>query len=155
MEEKLSWQALDHIKEEKSSDWFWVVGVAAIAGAVLSILFNNILLALLILLGVFAVFLIAHIPPKTENYEINRRGIKIGENFYPYTSLKSFYVVDEDGYERDRVLIRSEKMFMPIITMPIEDKLAIDVIRDYLIEFLEEEEMIEPPINHFMNWLGF
>ena len=30
------WEALDHIKEQKSSDWFWIVGVIAIAGAIFS-----------------------------------------------------------------------------------------------------------------------
>lgn len=155
MEEKLSWEALDHIKEEKSSDWFWIVGAAAIAGAILSILFSNILLALLILLGVFASFLFAHTPAKMEQYELNRRGVRIGETLYPYRTLKSFYVVDEDGYDRDRILIKSERFFMPILIIPIENKVDMDDVRDYLLQHLEEEEMIEPPIHHLMGWLGF
>lgn len=154
-EDKLSWEALDHIKEEKSSDWYWVVGIIAIAGAVLAIFFNNILFAFLILLGIFSVFTISHIPPKNEIYEINKRGIKDGETFYPYSNLDSFYIVDEDGYERDRILIRSKKMFMPLITIPIEGKIDLGLIREYLLQHLDEEEMIEPPINHLMNWLGF
>lgn len=155
MENKLSWQALDHIKEEKSSDWFWVVGVSAIAGAFLSVLFGNILLALVILLGVFAAFLFAHTPAKMEDYEINRRGVLIGETLYPYRTLESFYVIDEDGFDRDRILIKSNRFFMPILTMPIEDKVDIDDAREYLLQHLDEEEMIEPPIHHIMNLLGF
>lgn len=155
MKDKLSWQALDHIKEEKSSDWFWIVGSVAIAMSVLSILFGNILLALLILLAVFASFLFAHTQPKIENYELNRHGVIIGETLYPYRTLESFYVVDEDGYERDRILIKSQKFFMPMLTIPIENKVEVEEIREFLIQYLDEEEMIEPPTHFFMKWLGF
>lgn len=155
MDQKIIWETLNHIKEEKSSDWFWIVGIVAIAGAVLAIFFNNVLLGLLILLSAFASFMFVHTPPKIERYELNRKGVVIGEDLYPYNSLESFYVVDEDGYERDRILIKSRKFFMPLIIIPLGNEVTVDEVYDFLIEYLDEEEMREPPAYYIMKKIGF
>ncbi|NCS98726.1 hypothetical protein GW764_00915 [Candidatus Parcubacteria bacterium] len=155
MNNKITWETLDHIKEEKSSDWFWIVGMVTIAGAVLSIFFNNILLALIILLSAFASFMFMHTPAKIEKYELNKKGIVVGEDLYLYSSLDSFCVVDEDGYERDRILIKSNKFFMPLIIMPIGNEVEVDEVRDFLLEYLDEEEMREPPTYYIMSKIGF
>lgn len=155
MDQKIIWETLNHIKEEKSSDWFWIVGIVAIAGAVLAIFFNNVLLGLLILLSAFASFMFVNTPPKIERYELNRKGVVIGEDLYPYNSLESFYVVDEDGYERDRILIKSRKFFMPLIIIPLGNEVTVDEVYDFLIEYLDEEEMREPPAYYIMKKIGF
>lgn len=155
MEQKLTWETLDHIKEEKSSDWFWIIGIIAIAGAVLAIFFNNILLGLLILLSAFASFMFVNTPGKLEIYELNKKGVRIGDIVYPYNSLKSFYVIDEDGYDRDRILIKSEKLLMPILIIPLGNEVTVEETRDFLLNYMEEEEMSEPPTYHIMSWLGF
>lgn len=155
MDHKIIWETLNHIKEEKSSDWFWIVGIVAIAGAVLAIFFNNVLLGLLILLSAFASFMFVNTPPKIERYELNRKGVVIGEDLYPYNSLESFYVVDEDGYERDRILIKSRKFFMSLIIIPLGNEVTVDEVYDFLIEYLDEEEMREPPAYYIMKKIGF
>jgi len=155
MEEKLSWETLDHIKENKSSDWFWIIGIIAIAGAILAIFFGNILLGLIILLSAFASFMFVNTPGKIESYELNKKGVRVGDTIYPYSTLKSYCVVDEDGYDRDRILIKSEKLFMPIIIIPLGNEVTVDETDDFLSEYIEKEEMIEPPTYHIMSWLGF
>ena len=155
MPDKISWETIDHIKEDRSSDWFWIVGIVAIAGSVLAIFFSNILLGLLILLAAFASFMFVNTPGKMENYQLNNRGVIVGETLYPYSTLKSFYVVDEDGFDRDRILIKSEKLFMPMIVIPIGNEVTVDETHNYLIERMEEEEMLEPPTYYIMRLLGF
>jgi hypothetical protein len=152
---KLSWETFDHIKQEKSEDWFWIVGIVAVSIAVLSVFFNNILLALIILLGAFTSFMAAHAKPKNVQYEINRKGVKVGEILYPYSVLESFCVIDEDGYDRDRLLLRSRKAFMPIITVPLAGEVENDSVREYLLEYLNEEEMQEPWTEILASRLGF
>lgn len=155
MNEKITWETLDQIKNEKSSDWFWIVGIVAIAGAVLAIFFNNILLGLVILLSAFASFLLSNSPARMEYYELNNRGVIIGEEMYPYNSLDSFYVIDEDGFERDRILIKSKKLFMPLIVMPLGNEVGVEEVREHLLEYVDEEEMTEPLSYYIMSLLGF
>ena len=152
---KINWETVDHIKEEKSSDWFWIVGIIAVAAAVLAIFFNNILFALLILLSAFASFMLANTPQRYITCEINRKGVQVEDILYPYSSLESFYVIDEDGYDRDRILIKSKKMLIPLIIIPLGETVDPEEIRDYLLEYMDEEEMYEPLSQRIMTMLGF
>lgn len=152
---KISWEALDHIQEEKSADWFWIVGIISAGIAILAIYFGNILFALLILLAIFTSFMATHIPPKIVRYEINRKGVIVGDILYPYSNLKSFFVIDEDGYDRDRLILKSTKALMPYIILPLGSDVLPDEIREYLLEYLDEEEMYEPWGERFMSGLGF
>lgn len=152
---KIQWTALSHIKVEKSTDWFWIIGIVGIGGAVLAIYFNNILFALLIMIGIFTLFMQAHSEPKNQEFEINRKGVVIGEVLYPYSTLESFWVIDEDGWDRDRILVKSKKTLMPIITMPLGEDNDPDEIRDYLLEYLDEEHMEESLIEKMGILLGF
>jgi hypothetical protein len=149
------WQTVDHIKEEKSADWFWIVSIVAISISVLAIFFGNVLLALLILLATFTSFMLAHSAPRIVEYELTRKGVRVGEIVYSYSSLDSFYVIDEDGYDRDRILLKSKRIFMPIIVVPLGEGTDPEEVRDFLLEYLEEEEMYEPLSEHLMNMLGF
>jgi hypothetical protein len=152
---KLQWQAFDHIREQKNPDWFWFIGIIAGAIIILSIFFNNILFALLVLIGVLVIFMSANIPPKTVDYEINRRGVKIHDILYTYGTLESFYVVDEDGFDRDRLILKSTKALMPLIIIPLGDQVAPDQIREYLLDYLNEEEMYEPTVQRILTHFGF
>ena len=73
---------------------------------------------------------------------------------YPFTTLQSFWVIDEEI--NDRIVIRSQKMLMPYLIIPFDStKTDPDEIRDYLLEYLDEEEMQEPFLQQVMERLGF
>ncbi len=153
--ERLQWQALNHIKPEKTADWFWIVGITAIAISVVSIYFGNFLFALLILIGVFATYMQSHIPPHMVNFEMSRRGVVIGKILYPFTTLESFCVVDEDGWDRDRILIKSKKVFMPLIVIPLGQDITVAAAQQFLAQFMKEEYLEEPTFQKVMDRLGF
>jgi hypothetical protein len=152
---KIIWEAVDHIKVEKSNDWYWIVGIVGIGATVLAIYFNNILFALLILIGIFSIFIQSHAEPKIERFEINRKGVAIGETLYPFSTLESFWVIDEDGWDRDRILIKSKKIFMQLIVLPLGPDIQPDEIRDYLLEYLDEEHMEEGFFDKLSILMGF
>lgn len=152
---KIEWQAYDHIKVEKSSDWFWIVGIVAAGIIILCFFFNNLLLGLLVLIGTFVVFISANNPPKIVNYQINRKGVAVGEMLYTYATLESFYVIDEDGFDRDRIILKSKKTMMPLIIIPLGENGHPDEVREYLLEYLNEEEMFEPTLQKIVTHLGF
>lgn len=152
---KLEWQAFDHIREKKDSDWFWFIGIIAGAIIILAVVFNNILLGLLVLIGTAVIFMAANTPPQIINHQINRRGIQVGDILYTYATLESFYVIDEDGFERDRLILKSRKTLMPLIVIPLGSEVKPDQIREYLLEYLNEEEMYEPTIQRILSRFGF
>ncbi len=153
--QKIRWQALEYIESEKSSDWFWIVGIVVVGIAVLAIYFNNLLLALLILIGTFAIFIQSNIEPDLKMFELNRKGVISGKKIYTFSSLESFWVIDEDDWDRDRILIKSKKLFMPLIVLPLGENANPNEVRDFLLNFLPEEEMQEPALQLILNRLGF
>lgn len=153
--QKISWEAHDHIKQEKTADWFWAVGIIAVGAIILAIYFNNLLFALLIALAVFTLFIQKHTPPQMIGFELNQRGIVVRDVLYPYTTLESFNVVDEDGFDRDRIIFKSKKVFMPLIVVPVEKAVELETARMFLIEHLKEEDIQEPTFQKIMDRLGF
>jgi len=78
----------------------------------------------------------------------------VGETLYPYSTLESFWVIDEEI--NDRILIRSQKVFMPFLILPYEStEINPDDIRDYLLDYIDEEELEEPLSQILMERLGF
>ncbi len=150
----IEWKALEHEHQDHSQEWFWAVGIIAAASAILALYFQNIILAILIVIAAFASILQAHTPPRIMQYRISRRGVQAGSTMYPFTSLQSFWVIDEEI--NDRIIIRSQKMMMPYIVIPFDStKTDPDEIRNYLLEYLDEEEMEEPLSQQIMERLGF
>lgn len=151
---RIAWEAYEHEHRPKSSDWFWVVGIIAVAGAILAIYFDNLLFGLLILLAAFTSIVQSHIPPRLIKIEIGRKGVRVGDSVYPYSSLQSFFVIDEEI--NDRIILRSTKPLLPYVVVPFSSEVtSADEIRDYLLEYLYEEEMDEPALQKFMEMLGF
>lgn len=150
----IEWKSLEHHHYERSADWFWIVGVISIAGAILAIYFGNLLLAILITIAGFTSFLHGHTKPEIVEFRITRKGVQAGPSLFPYSSLESFWVIDEDI--NDRIILRSKKMLMPYLILPFDStKTDPDEIRNYLLEYLNEEELEEPVSQQIMERLGF
>ena len=150
----LEWSAYEHKHIHKSSNWFWVFGIITITGAVISIIFNNILLAIVILTGAFVIALNVAKKPNTINFKINKRGVIIDNKLYLYNSLESFWVEDNEEYGAPKLLIKSKKMFATHIIIPIK-QVSPSEVRDYLIKYLDEEEDSEPLSQKIVEFFGF
>lgn len=151
---KIEWMAHEHHHQNRSNDWYWGIGIIAILLAVLAIYFGNIVLAMFIVLAGFTSILQAHAKPKVIKYSITRKGIKAGESSFPFSTLESFWVIDEDV--DDKIILRSTKFMMPFIVLPYDStNTDPEEIRDYLLEYIDEEEMQEPFMQIVLEKLGF
>lgn len=152
--EKISWQHHEHTHKEKTVDWFWIVGIIALGGIVLSIYYRNYLFALIILLFTIISFMSVNKEPRLLKFEITRKGIRTGNTVHPYSMLESFWVEDTDY--NDKIILRSKKPLSPFILIPFDSTTTDpELIRDYLLDYLDEEELEEPLHQILMEWLGF
>lgn len=154
VQQPLEWTALEHEHFEKSPDWFWALGIIAVAVATMSIIFNNILFAIVIIIGAFALGMNASKPPAQVRFKITPRGITINKTLYLYSTLESFWVEDENEYEQPKLLIKSQKLLSPHIVIPIKD-VSPDDVRDYMLEYLDEKEDSESLAQKIMELFGF
>lgn len=134
----VEWEALEYEPREKSSNWYWIVGFLAFALVIGAIVVKNFLLAILIALGYFTVILYARRPPRTIRIAVSRRGIQIHKNLFPFQTLRSFWLHEEETGER-RIIVQSEKLLMPHIHLPLADDLDHEALRVFLLDFLPEE----------------
>ena len=154
MPEKISWQHSEHVHREKTTDWYGSVGIIATGGVFLSIFFQNFLFAIIIILFVATSFALTKREPKILPFEISRKGMRAGNVLYPYSLLESFWVIDEDI--EDMILFRSKKPLSPIIVIPYSsEEIHPELLRDYLLDYLDEEELQEPLYQVIMEYFGF
>jgi hypothetical protein len=147
------WEAQEYVYTEKSSDWFWAVGIITVAAVVTCVIFNNILFGIVILLGSIALTMHSTKEPPVHQYRLSERGLHIDDTYYTYTNLESYWI-EEDFYPV-KILFKSKKFFMPYIIVPLDDDLDFNSIRQQLARHLKTEEHHESIFHKIFEYLGF
>jgi len=149
----MEWEILEHSHSEKTNDWY--ASVILIAGALVALefLFNNFLLITLTIIGTFAFLLLAVRRPELIHVEIRTSGIRAGNTLYPYVSLDGFAIAEYPG-ERN-LLLESNRHLMPLIVIPVPNKVHSDELRDLLAQYLPEKELHESLPHILFKRLGF
>lgn len=151
-EDKLVWSAPEYAHHSRSVDWFWGLGLIVLVGSGVAIYFSNALFAVILILAGGILTLFAMRPPQEIQYSLTPEGILAGDTFYPFPSLKSYWVTDGARYEK--IILVSKKRFMPYIVIPVVGYPA-ETVRAYLEEFLPAEEHEEPWVYLLAERLGF
>ena len=149
---KLSWKTIEHLHTEKSNDWYWIVGIITLTIAIISIILNNVIFAVLIIVSSFTLSLFASRKSNVINVTIDDKGVVIDRILHPYKDLTSFWVETRDT--TPRVLLKSKKIFMPFVVVFIDD-IDPEKVREKLLEHLPEEEHTEPLLEKLLIYFGF
>lgn len=148
----LRWSAYEHEHVERSSDWYWALGVVAVSVAVTSVLFRDFFFAVLILLAAATLALMARRPSDIAEFELSDKGVRINGKLHRYDEVLAFWVED-DHHGRPHLLIDTTKWLSPNLVLPIEH---IDpaLVRAYLKERVEERFMKESPAHRILEFFG-
>ena len=152
-EKIIAWQTFEYQSRARGGDWFWAVGIIALAAAVTSILFKNFLFGILIIIATFTLMLQAARKPRLLRFEINQTAITAGQIAYPLSSLESFWL-DEKTPADIRLLLKSKNLTAMLIAIPIGDTKP-QTVKDFLSGRLAEEELHEPLSQKIMEAFGF
>lgn len=149
----LRWSAYEHEFVERGVDWFWALGIIAVCGAALSVLFQDFLFAILILVAAVAFALLANTPPELATFELSDRGIRINGVLHRFDEIISFWVEDEHHKGRPLLLIDTVKFMSPNFIIPIE---GIDphLVRMFLKKRAKEMPMKEPFPHRIVEFFG-
>ncbi|MDO8481865.1 MAG: hypothetical protein Q7S75_02170 [bacterium] len=148
----LRWSAYEHEHIPRDANWFWALGIVAVSVALTSILFSNVLFAILIIVAAFTVGIIARTPPELMEFEISERGIRVGGTLHRYDEIISFWVEDEEGHE-PLLLVDTIKFMSPNLIIPIEH-IDPQLVRAFLQERVEEVPMKEPVSHKILEFFG-
>ncbi|MEY2664365.1 MAG: hypothetical protein RIT04_173 [Candidatus Parcubacteria bacterium] len=148
----IEWNAPEHFHVEKTSDWYWGVSIIAGTGAALAFIFGNVLFGIFIIVGTLALLLHAAKKPRIVHCEINDRGIAVDQILYPFLALESFWI---DAHMRPaKILLKSQKFFMPYIAVEI-DEVDPEEVRAILLNYIAETEHLEPLSQKLLEFAGF
>ena len=148
----ISWRAPAHFHGQKNSDWYWAVGIITLALAAVSIMFGKIITGIFIIVAAAALVIHVSRPAPTVYYEINDRGMVIDDTLYSFLSLESFWVPHD--HFPPKLLIKSRKLFLPLISIYITDIDPEDV-REILLRYIAETEHHEPFLKYILERFGF
>ena len=150
--EKIEWLAPEYEHKIQSVDWFWALGVIVVTGAIASIIYEDYFFAILLILGGILLAYFTIKKPGMVDYELNEKGLKIKNRFYPYENIKHFWV-RKTG--EPMLFIQTERLFLPSVSMPIYPNIA-DKIKDKMLsKNVLELEMLDHPSVKIMEYLGF
>ena len=124
------------------------VGIVVAAGAVY---FDDVLFALVALVGVGVMILYALKTPDIVKYTISKKGVQIGSRLYPFDNIDSFYIHELD---EPVIVLHTNRSFMPILTIPI---IGIESahVHDILSYYVPEEHTAIPTSEHISKAIGF
>ena len=155
---KIEWSALEYVEKERGSDWFWALGVVVVASSLAALIYSNYFFAALIILSGILLGIFAIKKPDEISYELNDKGLQIRTRLYPYENIKSFWVQKANSTVEDpkaTLFIKSERVFMPIISIPIDDSIENSIDEIFLSKNISQEEMKEHVSDKIIESLGF
>ena len=147
------WEGREYRFEEKGADWYWALGIIATAGAIASILFGNILLALVIVAASAAIAIAAAKRSHVHRFAIHENGITIDENLYPFESMLHFSVLEYvDETLPPSLSIKTKSFLAPHLLIPIVGHDPVEVyeyVSLHLPEGRHDESVIDRVVELF------
>lgn len=132
------WMAPEYIQYEKGQTWYVVAGIFAMGFIAYGLTLGSPLLSIVILILSAVYFLEHQKKPRNLKIIISELGVKIEDKFYPFGSLKGFWLVYDPPHVTT-LHFKTINRVMPELTIQLGN---IDPapIRNYLARQLPEEE---------------
>lgn len=133
----ISWSAPEYIYYEKNTQYFIVGGIFIVILIVVMIIIKEWMTAVVIIIAAIAFFIYSQKKPQTLEYVVTNKGIKIGQRFYSYSKLRSFWIVHNPS--SDSIHFEPAKRFsLPVIVQLGSQKL--DLVQKALENYLPEQK---------------
>lgn len=150
---KIEWTAPEFTKYKKEKSWFISLGIIILALIVIAIILKNFLLVIGLILAAFVIYIYAQKEPRKIQFSISGKGIRADQNIYKFEDLKSFWIFYNPP-EIKELSLRSKKMLMPYIRIPLEDQNPVEM-RKLLLKFLPERRHKESIIDTWARRIRF
>lgn len=151
----LEWEGKEYDHVPKSADWYWALGIVAVASAVAAVLFASFLIALLILSAAAAVALHAAKEPPLHTFRLVEKGLLIGDELHPFDRMISFSILEHvDGELPPMISIKTQNWLSPHLVIPLADVDA-EAVYLHFLEHVPEDEHHHTLADLVATWLGF
>jgi hypothetical protein len=147
--EIVSWLVDEYVRHERGTWWYVLSGLACLALLIYSVLTQNFLFAIIVIMFAVITGLSAMREPRKMLINITDLGVGIGDDFYPYKTIQKFWILYEPP-EVKNVYFEFKLSPMRRLTIPLHEQNPIDV-RSALVRFLDEDlEMEDEPMSEII-----
>lgn len=149
------WTGREYDHNPKSADWYWVLGIVAVVGVIVSILLSSYLLSLLIIIAAATIALHAAKEPPLHRFRLVENGLLIGDEPHPFERMTSFSVLEDiEGAFPPVLSIKTESWHSPHLMIPLGGVDA-DMVYAYFLHHVDEGEHHHTFVDLVAAWLGF
>ena len=149
------WEGREREPLSRSADWYWALGIIAVASASASVLLGNYLFAVVVAAAAIAVALHAAQEPPVHRFRVLEDGFAVGEEFFPYDHMTSFCVLEDIEDELPPMLsIHTERWLTPHLRIPLGGVDA-DAVYAHFLAHVDESAHHPTLADVVATWLGF
>lgn len=134
----LFWEAPSRPFRKKDRSYYTTVAIIVILLVLILLLAKEFLLIATILSLAFVAYVLAFVPPHKIHFKISTQGITIGEDFYFWHFLDSFWFKEKEGY---KVLHVQTRLRFPAQLMLVLEKVEEEKIKQIVSRFLPFHEI--------------
>lgn len=132
------WYTPEFVHYEKDKNWFLIAGIVAAFLIFYGIIWGSPFMSIAIMILASVYYLQHNQKPRQIKIIISDLGVKIEDKFYPFGSLKSFWIIYNPP-EVTTLHFRTINRVLPELTIQLNETNP-SVIRNYLARQLPEEE---------------
>jgi len=141
--ELISFDTKEHKHYERSVDFYWAVGLAAVSLCVLAFILRDGLFGVLIIIGASLYAYSSWKKPSVFRVVLTNKDILIGHDLYQISKIESFRIMDIKG---DKELVLSiDRGYHPMISICVPSEMA-EPLHQTLNTMVKEDQNIVPHI---------
>lgn len=131
------WFIPEYTQHERGQLWYVVLGIISALFIIYAIWTANFLFAIIVLLAII-ILLVRHAnQPMSLVVSIHEDGLVVGESFFPYQDLKSFWIIFEPPHVKT-LYFDFQNHWRPRLPVPLQDENPL-AIREILLQYLGED----------------
>jgi len=129
----LTWEAHDRPFRKKNRSYYTTIAIIVVLLTLIALLAQEFLLIGVLLALTFVSYILAFVPPRSVTYQISTQGITIGEHFYFWHYLDSFWLKNKNG---QKVIYVQTRLMFPGQLMLVLSDVSEDEIKNLMARFL-------------------
>lgn len=145
--EIIVWLVPEYERHERTTGWYLIASIAAIALLIYCFFTANFLFAVIIIVTALVIILHHGREPERVKFGLTDEGIVIGKKFYDYDEIKDFAIVYKPRIEVKRLYFEFKNALRHRLSIPLENMNPLK-IRETLLKYLKEDlERTDQPLS--------
>jgi hypothetical protein len=134
----LSWSASEFIEHDKTITWYaGLAGITVLIAIIVFIFTRQIVSIILVALMAVVFGVYGSAKPRILSYAVTTQGLVVGDKMHPFSTVKSFSVIQEEGMPYIQVLFQ-KRLSIPITIYAAPEE--IDVIAETIGQYVPYDQ---------------